>query len=81
MYYVYVLRSLKNNKRYVGFTNKDPKERLVEHNSGTNTYTKQNRPYKLIYFEKFTEENLARKREKFFKTGQGRRFIDKLIPP
>lgn len=81
MYYVYVIKSLKNSKRYTGFTQKDPKIRLIEHNNGTNFYTRQNRPFELIYFENFSEESKARAREKFLKTGQGRRFIDRIIPP
>jgi len=81
MYYVYVIKSLKNNRRYTGFTQKDPKDRLKEHNSGTNLYTKNNRPFELIYFEAFIEENKARIRESFLKTGQGRRFLDRVIPP
>lgn len=35
MYYVYVLKSLKNNKKYIGSTSKSPKERLKEHNNGS----------------------------------------------
>jgi putative endonuclease len=81
MYYIYVIKSLKNNRRYTGFTQKDPNERLREHNNGTNSYTKQNRPFKLIYFETFTEECKARRREKFLKTGQGKRFLYTVIPP
>jgi len=81
MYYIYVLKSLKNNKKYTGFTQKDPKIRLKEHNNGTNSYTRQNRPFELVYFETFIEEEKARIRERFLKTGQGRRFLDKIIPP
>jgi len=46
MFNVYVLRSLKNNKRYIGFTSKDLELRLREHNEGKNSYTRNNRPYK-----------------------------------
>lgn len=81
MYYVYVIKSLRNDIKYTGFTQKDPKDRLEEHNGGTNSYTRNNRPFELIYFEAFVEENKARTREKFLKTGQGRRFIDRIIPP
>lgn len=81
MYFVYVLKSLKNNKRYTGFTLKDPEIRLKEHNFGTNSYTRQNRPFVLSYFEKFSSIEEARRREKFLKTGQGRRFLDRIIPP
>ena len=56
MHYVYVLRSSKNNKRYVGFTSKDPKVRLEEHMSGTNSWTRQNKPFQLVYQEEFDQE-------------------------
>lgn len=48
---VYVLKSIANSKRYVGCTGKNVKERLSEHNAGKTFSTKDNRPYKLIYFE------------------------------
>lgn len=81
MYYVYVLRSLKNSRRYTGFSTKDPQTRLVEHNSGTNFYTRNSKPFVLLYSEKLVSEKEARRRERFLKTGQGRRFLDKIIPP
>ena len=81
MFNVYVLRSLKNDKRYVGFTSKTSELRLNEHNEGKNSYTRNNGPYKLIYSESFPEEQAARQREKFFKTGNGRKFLDRIIPP
>ena len=78
MYYVYVLESLKNGKRYIGFTTRDPSQRLKEHNvSNVHHWAGRNKPFKLVYQEIFTEEELARRRENFFKTGNGRRFLDK----
>jgi predicted GIY-YIG superfamily endonuclease len=49
MFSTYVLRSCRNNKRYIGYTGKDPKIRLGEHNSGANNWTRQNGPFELIY--------------------------------
>jgi predicted GIY-YIG superfamily endonuclease len=51
MYSIYVLRSQRNRKRYIGYTSKDPKSRLEEHNSGTDDWTRQNGPFELIYTE------------------------------
>ena len=81
MFNVYVLKSFRNNKRYIGFTSKALELRLSEHNEGKNSYTRNNRPYKLIYSELFSEEQAARRREKFFKSGNGRKFLDRIIPP
>ena len=79
MYCVYILRSLKNHKRYVGYTSKSPQERLAEHNAGTNQFTKGNRPYKLIHHEFHKNEDFAKKRERFFKSGNGRKVLDQIL--
>lgn len=81
MYFIYILRSLRNNKRYTGLTQKDPEIRLKEHNSGSNNYSRNNRPFVLLYSEKFSSFEQAQKRERFLKTGKGRRFLDRIIPP
>ena len=75
---VYVLQSLKNKKRYVGFTSKSPEKRLSQHNQGSNFFTGQNRPFRLIYHEEYIDKTVAIKREKFLKSGQGRKFLDSL---
>lgn len=79
MFYVYALKSEKNNKRYVGSTSKSPQERTHDHNTGSNSFTRQNKPWKLIYTENFTTKNEALKREKFLKSGQGRKWLDENI--
>jgi putative endonuclease len=78
MSYVYFLKSLKNNRVYVGNTKRDPKIRLEEHNRGLNKWTSENGPFKLIYFEKYICDQDAKLREKFYKTGFGRK-IKKII--
>jgi len=79
MYIVYVLRSIRNNKRYVGSTSKSAVERLKEHNQGTTQWTRQNGPFKLIHTEKFDTVTKARHREKFLKSGQGRKWLDENV--
>ncbi|KKS83070.1 MAG: Excinuclease ABC subunit C [Candidatus Gottesmanbacteria bacterium GW2011_GWA1_43_11] len=71
-YSVYFAKSLKNGKIYTGFTSKDPEIRVQEHNSGSNSWSKQNKPLKLVYYEKYNCEQDARDREKFYKTGIGK---------
>ena len=73
-YYTYVLRSKKDGKLYVGFTG-DLKERLKAHNQGEVESTKNRRPFELIYFEGCISKELAEKRERYFKTGFGRKFL------
>lgn len=81
MHFVYVLRSLRNNKRYIGHTSKTAEERLKQHNKGDNVWTRQNRPFKLIYSEIYNSKTEAIKREKFLKSGQGRKFLDNHVSP
>ena len=74
MFYIYVLLSEKDEKFYVGFT-KDLRERLEKHKIGKVKSTANRRPLKLIYYEACLDERDAIKREKYFKTGFGRRFL------
>jgi len=73
-YYVYVLESLKDQDWYTGYT-QDLKKRLKEHNSGITTSTKHRRPLKLIYFEGCLNAQDAKAREKYLKSGMGKRYI------
>jgi putative endonuclease len=79
-YYIYVLKSTVIQKRYIGYTSKDPWKRLKEHNQGGNKWTRSVRPLELIYYETYDTSQEARKREKFLKTGRGREFLSKIIP-
>lgn len=78
MCYVYVLRSKKNNKRYVGYTSKDVQQRLLEHNNGANQWTRQNGPFDLVYADVVVTVQDAKNMEKFLKSGQGRQCLDEL---
>lgn len=73
-YYVYILKSLKDSKRYIGMTS-DLNRRLSEHNSGKVKSTKNRRPLELIYTEEFISKEEALNRETFFKSGKGREFL------
>ena len=80
MYYVYLLKSLKDNKKsYVGFTHRNPLDRLEEHNLGLTFSTKSNKPWKLVYYEKFFCQTCAEEREKFLKSGFGYRLRKLLL--
>lgn len=75
MYIVYVLKAFNKKLRYVGFTRKEIKTRLYEHNTGKNKFTNRC-SWKLLYYEKGYCRKCARKREKFLKSGQGRKLLD-----
>jgi putative endonuclease len=74
MFYVYILQSIKDGNLYAGFT-PDLRKRLLKHNAGKVFSTKSRRPLKLIYCEVCLDEQDAKQREKYFKTGIGRKFI------
>ena len=79
MSHTYVLKSLKNGKRYVGNTDLLPEDRLKEHNYGSNKFTKGNKPFELIYQESHLNKTEARKRENFLKSGIGRKYLDEKL--
>ena len=79
MFTVYVLRSQKNNKRYVGHTSKESLVRLKEHNCGHNKWARTNKPFILIHTEDWPDKTSAIKRENFLKSGQGRKWLDENI--
>ncbi|MBU1164106.1 GIY-YIG nuclease family protein [Patescibacteria group bacterium] len=75
MYYVYVLLSLKDNKFYTGYTN-DLKNRKKQHDNGLVFSTKTRRPLQLIYYEVCYNKQDAKAREKYLKSGMGKRYIN-----
>ena len=78
-YFVYILKSELHNSNYVGIS-KDPYKRLKEHNTGMSKYTKGRRPYKLIHIEVCSDRISARKKEKYYKSGFGRKQVQSFIP-
>lgn len=72
--YVYVLKSEKDGHLYTGCT-KDLRKRLSEHNDGKAGYTKGRGPFSLIYYEASHAIEDAFDREKYLKSGMGKRYI------
>ena len=73
-YYTYVLKSLKDNKFYVGYT-QNIKLRFEQHNKGVVKSTKDRRPLILIYYEACVDQKDALHREKYLKTFYGKMFL------
>ena len=71
MFYVYILLSEKDNKRYIGCT-KNLDRRIDEHNFGLVKSTKNRRPLKLIYVEEFESKSGGMKREIEIKAKKGK---------
>jgi len=74
MWYTYVLKSLKDKNLYVGFS-KDLRVRIKEHKTGKVPATKSRLPLESVYYEACLDEKKAVKREKYFKSGFGRKFL------
>jgi len=78
MYFVYILRSQKDDRRYVVLTD-CILWRVEEHNRGKVTSTWSRRPFIIEYWEKNKNRDEARRREKYFKTAAGRRWLDQNV--
>lgn len=73
-YYVYVLQSIKNKRWYTGSTN-NLRKRFTEHQKKLSIYTKGRGPFRLLYYEASLSEEDARAREKYLKSGMGKRYL------
>ena len=77
-WYVYLLMSKKTNQWYIGST-KDMQKRILSHNAGKNRSTKHGAPWEIIYCEISLHQKDARAREKYLKSGMGRRYLKKRL--
>ncbi|MBN2562068.1 MAG: GIY-YIG nuclease family protein [Phycisphaerae bacterium] len=73
VYYVYVLRNSKG-RLYIG-SSSAPDERLVSHNAGRVRSTKSHRPWSRVLLEEHPDRQAAEKRERYLKSGWGRRWL------
>ncbi len=75
MFYVYILKSRKNERLYTGSTN-ILRRRFDEHNNKKGGYyTSKNAPFDLIYYEAYSHKKDAIEQELFYKTGYGREIL------
>ena len=74
MYYTYILRSLRDNGYYFGHTSSID-NRLIYHNKGCVKSTKNRIPFRIHYYEEFETKSEAFKREVFFKSFEGRKWL------
>jgi len=73
VFYVYVLRS-ETDAGYIGFSSNLSK-RLRDHENGAAFATSYRGPWKLIYYEAYLERDDACGRERYLKSGGGRRLL------
>ena len=78
MYYTYILKSLKDGRHYIGYTN-DLKRRLEDHNRGKSVSVKNRGPFEIVYTEKFETRIEAQNREKIIKRYKGGEAFKRLL--
>ena len=74
MFYVYVLHSGFDGGFYIGLS-ANLRKRLREHQAGLSFATSYRGPWKLAYYEAYIEEADAAGRERYLKSGGGRRLL------
>ncbi|WP_339815524.1 GIY-YIG nuclease family protein [uncultured Imperialibacter sp.] len=74
MFFTYILKSEVDQTHYYGHSS-NLLERLKKHNGGKVRSTKAKRPWKILYYEEFETKSEAYKREMFFKSIDGYRFL------
>jgi len=76
MFFAYVLKSENCGSHYYGYC-EDLEERIERHNEGKVRSTKSKRPWKLLYYEEFPSRSEAYRRELFFKSRNGYKYLKK----
>lgn len=74
MYFIYVFISKKDSDFYTGYTN-NLKKRIKEHQEGKVKSTKHRLPVQLIYYEVCINKYDALAREKYLKSGRGKKYL------
>ena len=74
MFYIYIIQNKKDGRWYTGFTN-DLRKRFNEHNNNKVVSTNNKCPFELIYYEACFNKYDALAREKYLKTGMGKRYL------
>ena len=70
MFYVYILKSAKDGKLYIGYTN-DLRTRYMEHSKGLVRSTRPRIPLSLVYYEAYIAQEDAKERETQLKRFSG----------
>jgi len=78
MWYIYIIKSVLNNRYYIGCTS-NIERRILEHNNGYNISTKKDKPWKVVYCEEFNDQQKAYSREKKIKSYKGGNAFKKLL--
>ncbi len=79
MFWTYLLENQNDKSWYIGYTS-NLKRRLAEHQNGYGAQTTKNKiNWQLIYCEGYKNKKDAEGRERFLKSGSGRKFLKKQL--
>ena len=78
MFYTYVIKSLKDNRYYIGYTN-DLTRRVEDHNRGKSASLRNRGPFVLVHQEIFETRQEAQERERTIKRYKGGEDFKKLF--
>ena len=78
MHYVYMLRSASDDGFYIGYS-ANLRKRFEQHAKGDAFATSYRGPWKLIYYEAYLEQTDALGRERYLKSGSGRKFLTRQL--
>ena len=78
MTFVYILKSLKNGKYYIGHTD-NVYNRLEEHNRGKTFSIKNSIPFEIKFSQEFSTKAHAMKIEKKLKTWKNKEILERII--
>ena len=74
MWYTYLIQSNKDKRWYTGCSD-DLRKRLRQHNQGLVPSTKGRGQFTIIYYEACLNKNDAFARERYLKSGMGKRYL------
>ena len=78
MHYVYLLRSLEHDEKYIGSTS-NLRRRLAEHNAGKSRHASKFRPWRIEAYVAFSNEEKAFAFERYLESGSGFAFANKRL--
>ncbi len=78
MPFVYVLRSPKSGRYYIGCAD-DVGRRLGQHNAGMSKTTRNSRPWRLVHTEAFDTLAKARRREAQIKSWKNTSYMERVL--
>ena len=74
MHYTYVLLGKREGGFYTGYS-ADLRQRLGQHHQGRVRWTASRQPVRLVYYEACVSQEDVLRRERFLKSGKGKRYL------